>query len=203
MYKKLTLKHHTGFTLVELLVSISIYAIVITMAVGSLMVLIDANAKAQNMQEAITNLTFALDSMTREIRTGRSFYCATNDPGASIPESDEFDTQDCDNGGSYFSIVEGGQSLTEDSDGRVAYRYNSTDQTIDRRVSGGNWFPITSPDVDISEGVFHVSDTDTGSDGDASQAYVTIYITGSAGELESVDTSFDIETTIVKRILDI
>ncbi|MEL6804355.1 MAG: type II secretion system protein, partial [Bacteroidota bacterium] len=81
-----------GFSLIELLVSVSIYIVVITMAVGTLLVLIDANAKAQNMQDVMTNLTFAIDSMTREVRTGRGYYCSDTDPGVSLSE---FAVNDC------------------------------------------------------------------------------------------------------------
>ena len=189
-----------GFSLVELLVSVALFTIVITMAVGTLLVLIDANAKAQNMQEVMTNVTFALDSMTREIRTGRSFYCSAGDPG-SVPG--EFEVQDCTSGGSYVSVVEGGESLTGSGNPRVAYRFNGPEGTIERKLGDGSWFPITSSDVTITDAAFYATDTETGSDGNAIQSNVTVYIEGHAGELASVDTTFEIQASIARRILDI
>lgn len=188
-----------GFSLIELLVSLSIFTIVVTMSVGCLLVLIDANAKAQNMQQVMTNITFALDSIAREVRTGSSFHCSYG--GSDV---DEFETQDCVNGG-YLSLVEGGSSLTGgSSDSRIYYRYNSSDMTADRRVgTNGTWFPLTSADVTVTDMSFYVYNSDTGVDGDDKQAYVTIYIAGHAGELETVDSSFAVQTTVAKRILDI
>lgn len=188
-----------GFSLVELLVSVSIFAVIITMTVGTLLVLIDANAKAQNMEEVMTNLSFALDHMTREIRTGRSYYCAGTDEVSGLSD---FDTQDCSNGGVYLSLVEGGESITG-SDTRLDFRFNQNQGTIDRRVGEGSWFPLTSTAVTITDATFYVSDTDTAADGDATQANVTIFISGHVGALATVDTSFALQTSITKRILDI
>lgn len=65
----------TGFSLIEMIVSLAIFAVVITMAVGSLLVLIANNQKLQEEQSVMTNLAFAMDAMTREIRTGYSYVC--------------------------------------------------------------------------------------------------------------------------------
>ncbi len=70
--KKTTASQTFGFTLVEVLVSMSIFAVVVTMAVGTLIVLMDANAKAQAVQSVINNTSFVLDGMVRDNRTG--FY---------------------------------------------------------------------------------------------------------------------------------
>jgi len=188
-----------GFSLIELMVSLSIFTIVVTMSVGSLLVLIDANAKAQNMQQVMTNITFALDSIAREVRTGSGFYCSNTSTSL-----DEFTTQDCMNG-EYLSLVEGGSSLTGGaSDSRIYFRYNSSDKTVDRRIgSSGTWFPLTSAEITVTDMSFYVYNSESGAEGNDKQAYVTIFIEGHAGQLESVDTSFAMQTTVAKRILDI
>ena len=196
-----TIKNQLGFSLIEMLVSTSIFIMVITVAVGALLVVIDANAKAQNMQEVMTNLTFALDSMTREIRTGRGFYCDTTIP-VNLHDTD---TRDCTRGQT-ISIVEGGSSLTDETDtrrgaGRVAYRYNSSNATIERRVGRGNgWQAVTSPDVNITNAYFTLRNSDPN---DNIQANVTIYIEGETESLIGLNSDFQLQTTIAKRILDL
>lgn len=64
-----------GFSLIELLVSMTIFITVMTIASGALLTLIDANQKAQNQKLVMSNLAFVLQSMTREIRTGTDWYC--------------------------------------------------------------------------------------------------------------------------------
>ena len=76
-----------GFTLVELMVSLTIFSIVMMVSTGTLLVLIDVNAKAQALYSATSNLSFALDSMTREMRTGYHYYCddSNGQTGEELP----------------------------------------------------------------------------------------------------------------------
>ncbi|MFT7507155.1 MAG: prepilin-type N-terminal cleavage/methylation domain-containing protein, partial [Acidimicrobiales bacterium] len=102
----------TGFTLVEVMVSLALFSSVVTMAVGTLVVLIDANSKAQNAQLAVTNVSFALDSMTREIRTGLNYYCLeSNLLGSNLPDGGT-SKQNCLGGANALVFTESGSSLT-------------------------------------------------------------------------------------------
>jgi type II secretory pathway pseudopilin PulG len=193
-------KSQFGFSLVELLVSLSLFIMVLTTAVGCLLVVIDANARAQNMQTVMTNVSFALDSMTREIRTGSGYYCSGTDIDADLAKDQ---LRDCING-TYLSIVEGGISITGGQDNsRITYRYNSDEMTVERRVGNNNWYPITAPGVRITSMYFYVTDSRKPDDGNLLQPAVTIYIEGFAGELKSTESSFALQTTVTKRILDI
>ena len=96
-----------GFSLIELLVSMTVFSIVMTMAASTLLVLLDANSKAQTTQAILSDLTIGIDSMTREIRTGYNYYCRSV---GSAPGSMESVGQsgNCDGGGNYLSVVEAG-----------------------------------------------------------------------------------------------
>lgn len=187
-----------GFSLIELLVSLSLFTIVILMAVGTLLILIDANAKAQSTQDVMTNLTFALDSMTREIRTGRGYYCAD-----TLPDSISEDTTlDCEEG-TGLSIVEGGSSLTAESGSpRIAYRFEGG--AVERRVGDGSWLPLTSDVVTITDMYFTVTGADTYTENnDTVQPRVTVFLAGTAGDREDARSNFSIQTTVTRRTLDI
>lgn len=193
-----------GFSLIELLVSMALFIVVLVMGIGSLLVLISANAKAQNMQSAVSNVQFALDSMAREIRTGYAFYCSTS---ASTHITGGFDeTNDCPNKGVYLSIIEGGTSLTAGANNsRIAYRYNSANQSIERRLGAGSWVPLTDPNVKITTMHFNVTNTSTRSeDGNLLQPNVTIYISGQViGVAAGTGSTFTLQTTVTKRVLDL
>ncbi|MFA6459219.1 MAG: type II secretion system protein [Candidatus Paceibacterota bacterium] len=64
-----------GFTLVEMIVSLGIFSVVAVVALGALVRIITANQKAQSLQSAMTNLNFALEAMSREIRVGSEYNC--------------------------------------------------------------------------------------------------------------------------------
>ena len=201
-FKKQPIKKNRcrGFSLIELLVSISIFTIVLTIAVGALLVLIDANARAQSMQQVMTELSFAIDSISREVRTGRGIYCSNSEPSPSLSDDT---TNDC-NGAVYLSVVEGGESLTAgQSTNRITFHYDSANEQIRRRISDNSWYPLTADDVHITDMFFYVSDSTTGQFNDEVQVNVTIYIEGYVGEKATTDSSFALQTTISRRVMDL
>ena len=176
--QRFIIKQNTGagFTLVEMLVSLSLFTVVLTMSVGTLLVLIDANARAQNMQLVMSNLSFALDSMTREIRTGTDWYCDESANSPSIPTLNTDSTaatRDCglsSDQGNYISVIESGGSLTGDTDSaqaqhglgkaktsRLTYYFDDNYQgrgAILRKLgtnsdSDDKWVALTGPEIDI------------------------------------------------------
>ncbi|MFM2381952.1 MAG: hypothetical protein RLZZ76_719 [Candidatus Parcubacteria bacterium] len=190
-----------GFSLIEVLVSLSIFAIVITIAIGALLSLIGANARVQNTQAVMTNISYALDSMTREIRTGTDFFCG---PDASLPVTGNV-TRNCPNGGNAFSFNEGGVSLTEftsNNSRRIGYRL--FDNTIERRLGNGPWETVTAPEITIDALRYIVTGAKRG-DGDSYESpTVTIYVEGSTGDTNDDSyAGFNIQTTVVQQLLDI
>lgn len=73
-----------GFTLVEIIVAMMIFSIVAVVALAALIKIIDANKKAQTTQDAVTNLSFALEAMSREMRSGSAYYCNTQNVGPTL-----------------------------------------------------------------------------------------------------------------------
>ncbi len=152
----------------------------------------------------MTNISYALDSLTREIRTGSDYFCGVS---IGLP-TDGYTTQDC-SGESGFSFNEGGVSLTEQSSSRrVAYRLHNN--VLERRLGNGNgggsvnepsdWLPVTAPEIVITDLRFYV----TGSMRTNTESpTVTLYIAGTAGEDDGSQSRFNIQTTIVQQLLDI
>lgn len=197
----------SGFSLIELLVSMGLFIVVLTIGVGALLVLISSNLKAQNIQESVSNVQFALDSMAREIRTGYSYYCASGVP-ASIP-SGSSDVASCDRG-SYLSIIEGGESLTKGTGGgRIAYCFAGNAiwrklGTSSGSCGGSGWVRLTSPNVAISSMHFNVNNAGrkliTSND---YQPNVTIFISGTVTGVSNTTSSFTLQTTVTQRVLDL
>ncbi len=70
-----------GFTLVEMIVSLAVFMVVAVIAVGALLKITDANRKSQALKTAINNINYALDAMSREMRTGKNMVLYTNPLG--------------------------------------------------------------------------------------------------------------------------
>ena len=75
MREKITRNNKTGFTLVEIIVALGLFTIVMFVATGALLSIVSVNKKAQAQQSAINNLNFALENMTRSLRTGYNYHC--------------------------------------------------------------------------------------------------------------------------------
>ena len=70
--------NQNGFTLIELMVSVSIFAIVMTIAAGSLVSILDVNRKSQAIESVMNNLNFAIESMSRTMMFGSYYDCGDN-----------------------------------------------------------------------------------------------------------------------------
>ncbi|MBI2638796.1 type II secretion system protein [Candidatus Peregrinibacteria bacterium] len=77
-------KKTTGFTLIEMLISISILMLFLGLVASSYTQLVAANRKAKNIQEIYTNVRLVFDTLASDIRTG-SFDFSCIDPAALEP----------------------------------------------------------------------------------------------------------------------
>ena len=215
-----------GFTLIEIIISLAVFSVVITMAVGALLILIGTSEQLRGEQSVMTNLTFAVDSMTREIRTGTDYFCdsrpntSASHPGGidnmfddATDLNDELDGEvlDCPDGKSSdhslhgIAFREGGDSITGTSDSHILYYFNEADGRIYRRVGDGASQSIVSSGIFIEEADFVVTGTEplTGSGGGTlDQPTVTIYIEVRESD-DPAGKPFYMQTTITQRQLDV
>ncbi len=212
-----------GFTLIEMIVSLGVFAVVVTTAVGAVLMLIATNQQLQGEQSVMTNLSFALDTMTREIRTGTNIYCVTranyfengsdnefedsNNPESTIND----DVADCSTGrfpGNHqlqgVSFYEGGNSITGSVGARrIMYYYDADAKTLMRRVGNQEAQSIVSSGLVIQNAEFFVTGTDRQeTTDDAEQPTVTLYIEAQEKDDTTAKTYY-LSTTVTQRTLDL
>jgi len=170
-----------GYTLVELIVAVGLFAIIMTLASGAYIVMIDITRQAQDKATGINNLSFALETMTRNIRTGTNYNC--NGSG------------DCNGAGSFSFADPNGETIT----------YSISGSTIWQKKGSNAPSVLTDPlSVNISSLLFHVSGTAPLSAGNHAQPYVTITVSGSvsSGPGKALQ-SFAVETGAAMRGSDL
>lgn len=167
-----------GYTLIELIVAIGVFALVMTLSSGAYLMMIGLNRQAQGIATGIDSLSFALESMTRDIRTGSAYDCG----GAG----------DCPSGGNSFSFK---------NKSGTAVTYSLSGSTLEKTV-GTTPSPLTDPSVTISSLTFYAVGTKP-TPSDYEQSRVTIIVTGTVAAGAGKTQSFTVETGATMRGSDI
>ncbi|MBI4132432.1 MAG: hypothetical protein HY474_02255 [Candidatus Sungbacteria bacterium] len=167
-----------GFTLLEMVVSFGIFAVVIVTAIGAVIAISNAQVKAANTQNVQDNLRFALESMTKEMRTGRTFAPSGGNPPAyaalTFLRSDGVQVTYCSRAGALRKVTGANTDCAAGSD-------------------------VTSDAVTVEQLVFYIVGQAAGaSDG---QPRITVALRASSSD-RRFPTTFRLQTTIVQRERD-
>lgn len=177
-----------GFTLVEMLVSISVFLVVMLVAASSLLSIIDGNQKSQSLKSAINNLNFALESMQKNIRVGTNYSGGSNCSPLPNDTCIIFDS---------YKDLNGDGNMNNDT---VIYKYNSADQSVERCENAPSiicnlnsaFIRLTAPEVHIEYLYFDYSSG-------GMPPRVFIIVSGSAGTKDRIKTKFNLQTTVSQR----
>ena len=167
-----------GYTLIELIVAMGLFSLIMLLASGAYLILIGANRQAQAISTGIDNLSFALESMTRSIRTGTNYNCGG--------------LGDCPNGANSFSLTD---------DNGTSVTYSLVGSTI-QKMTGNTASTLTDPSVTISSLTFYAFGTHPAPT-DYQQARVTIIVSGTVSSGPGKTEPFTIETGATMRGSDI
>ncbi len=187
----------SGFTLIELMVSLMIFTIVVLAAIGSLYSVNTASRKVQSMRTVLDNITFAVESISRTVRTGKYVVCggqANTSGNSNCPFSDQRPS-------SVLLVYNtlGTEGLVEYSLGVNA---NGTGN-IQKQVQEGcpsacGWaqpVALTAPEVNVQNLSFYVDGADSS---DGHQTSVALFVNGIASTLDDT-TPFALQTYVSER----
>ncbi len=177
--RSIALKTSKGFTLIEILVAMALFSVIAVMTVSAYLAIVAANAEAQASATASNSLSFAIESMTRSIRTGTAYSCG------AVPNAGN-----CTAGGSAFTFTdESGQTVT----------YSLSGAQIKRQVAGNPADIVSDTSITITALLFYVD----GVGADSKQPIVRIAISGTIPGGRKITTiPFSIETLAIMRKID-
>ena len=125
--KFVALDRSMGFTLVELLVAMTLFVIVLGISAGSFIQILRAQRMLVSLISANNNAVLTLESMTREIRTGKNFSKNGDDL--------------------LFANAQGAE---------VAYHWNSSTQVLEKKTGDGDFKKLTADDVRVTRALFEI-----------------------------------------------
>lgn len=206
-----------GFTLLEMIVSLAIFTIVAVIAVSALLKILDANRKSLTLKTAINNINFALESMSREMRVGKTYACDVSKNGSTINNNNFSVSDNCgktlnvssgddvdswqiafrsskkDPSDSSCNLIYSYRMVKVDNENRLTLRKAMQNSCSQPSINTNDYNDVISPDVNITESGITLS-------GASSQPYVTFTFKGYVGVKEKDKTYFDIKTSIAQRI---
>lgn len=203
-----------GFTLVEIIVSLAIFSIVAVIAVGALVRILGSNRQAQSLQTSVNNMSFALESMSRELRTGRNYVCTVGS-SYSFTAGGTLTPAQCDGTGqgngvvlAFFSSNVATPGFGANPNCNLVYAYRIVPAgsvwEVDKAeqpdcthgLASTDFYPIMSSSTALTGYKLIVSKPSGG------YAKVFIRLAGYSGTRAQDRRYFDVETAVSERILD-
>ncbi len=167
-----------GFTLIEMIVSVGLFTIIMTISLGGLFMVINANRQAKSIKLVVNNLNLAIEGISRELRVGTD-YC------------DQANGANCDTGSSGATQI----WFTTDVGQDAYFRLNGN--AIERSIDGSPALRMTGSDVQVEDMRFFIRGTQGG---DSVQPSVMIKINGSIN-VEGELNQFSVQTMVSQRKL--
>ena len=195
----------SGFTLLEMLVAVTLFTVITTMSIGSLVTVFDANRKTQSLRTVMENLNFTMEGMSREIKFGTEYYCRDSSEIQTLASISSMETARSTAGAGAGDCSDKNAIAFKSQTGHyLRYTFNSVNSSglIEQSIDGGSFTSITAPEIDITRLAFFVLGS---SSTDNYQPRTTISIsghTGLTGSGTNTDSSFNIQTTVSQRELD-
>lgn len=183
-----------GYTIIETMIAISLFLVVVITGMTALLNANLLHQKSQNMRSIMDNLSFIMEDMSRNIRTGTNFHCiapAESLSGFSGPKS----------GPSCWAVA----FRAADGVSVWVYYVDNTGK-IFRSTDGGSSYVQLNPDEVVITNTlspFSVLGAEPPA-GDLQQPLVDIRLVGNITlSGKNVVTPFSLQTTVSERLVDI
>lgn len=193
VYKK-NYRTNAGFTLVEVMVAVGIFAIVVTIGLAALLSINVSYTNSRAQQLAMDQMNFAMETMSREIRVGYNYFCSNNRTVSyDTPNGSSHDCRG--NGGNTFAFFT--------SDDEKGLFFLNDDGRIEARLKGTDTYFLT-PDpettsIEIEDLRFRLVGTNPTDD---AQPIVLITLTGKS-QVRQQEATFTFQTLITQRVPDL
>jgi type II secretory pathway pseudopilin PulG len=208
-FKKMNKKG--GYTIIETMIAIAVFLILIMTGMTTLVNAFSVHKKSQNMRSEMDNLSFILEDMSRNLRTGTQYYCLNNYEGDSFLTSNinQRKSSPVDMGGTRqicwgIAFEAAGGGFDESQDQWVYYIDGSG--AIQKSVMGpytepSNFNTLTPPEVKLNPvSGFYIFGAEA-VPGDKQQPFIKIILAGSVSD-RGVTSPFSLETVVSSRVID-
>ncbi len=186
---------NSGYTIIETMIAVSLFLVVVMAGMNALLNANLLHQKSNDMRSILDNLSFIMEDMSRNIRTGYNYHCIDDTTDGSFGGIDSYS---CANGrGISFQS-------TSTSGGQWKYYVDPAvnGYGIFRIIGGGTPVQLTPDEVAIDQPlVFSVLGAEP-PPGNNQQPFVTIRLVGKI-TFKGVETPFSLQTSVSQRLIDV
>ena len=178
------------------MISIALFLVVVMFGMNSLLSANVAHQKSQDLRSILDNLSFILEDMGRNIRTGYNYRCLISGDAFPFIVGPQ---RSCASG--LGIALEPATGLTADDADQWIYYLNAG--KIYKSTSGGSSYFQLNPDeivLDSASG-FSILGAEPPT-GNSQQPLVTIRLSGKI-TYKNVETPFNLQTSISQRLVDV
>lgn len=200
--KKINLKSNKGYTIIETMISVSLFLVIVMAGMSALLNANLLHEKSNDMRSIMDNLSFIMEDMSRNLRTGYDYHCFSgavpNNPPNPL-------TRSCEGGEKGISFM-----ATTNPDTRWVYKLGLCDDGtsgICKSVDGSNSINLAPAEIEIDQAasslvVIGAEPPNSDGTGDTQQPFATIRLSGTI-KSKGGDTSFSLQTSVSQRQIDI
>lgn len=196
---------NNGYTIIETMIAVSLFIIIIMAGMGALLNANLLHNKSQNMRSILDGVSFVMEDMSRNLRTGYNYQCFDATQGLSqatlgVPRSC---SDPISPGWAIAFEYQNGDPL-DYADQWIYYINNGK---IFKSVDGATSFVELTPSEIVIDPLSSFVVVGAEPPPDEKQPFVTIKLIGAitykAGTSSSVVTPFTLQTSVSQRAIDI
>ena len=185
-----------GYTLIETMIAVSIFIVIVTLGMGALLNANSLYNKSKGMRSIMDNLSFTIEDLSKNLRTGYNYQCISGNTAAMAPIASNLPLSGQNCWGIAFEPSAGGL--------KWAYEVISNNTIIKTTDGGTTWVQLTPTEVSINttNSFFSVLGAEPPASNDFQQPLTAIHLTGTI-TYKTIVTSFSLQTSISQRQIDI
>lgn len=202
------LKLKTGYTIIEMMIAISIFLIVITIGMNGLLQSNLVLNKSRDMRNIMDNLSFIMEDMSRSIRTGYNYSCfdANLVWEEGLAQTNQVETPRSCVSGHAIAFEEATTGANGNPIDQWIYKFvavSANSFAIEKSIDGGaNFYQLNDPRIilnDTSGISVLAAEPQPGNNG---QPFVIIKLSGEI-DYKGIKTPFNLQTSVSQTLIDI
>jgi type II secretory pathway pseudopilin PulG len=203
---KKIIKKNTGYTIIETMIAVSLFIIIVMAGMGALLNANLLHQKSEDLRSIMDNLSFMMEDMGRNLRTGYNYHCILVDDFSLTALNTATSGSNC--WGIAFESADGVRSNQSDqwvyfiNDGKI-YKATNAPYTNAETDPSTAFIRLTPDEIFIDESAsgFSVLGAEP-FPGDSQQPFITIRLVGKI-TYKNIETPFSLQTSVSQRLIDI